>query len=229
AFGTAMNLPTLITAIFSIILSPFTGFWGMLALGLIAGMMWIFGIHGTMMVVVVLMPLMMQAATANAEAYQAGGVEALVYYPVTLFGMMACAGGTGNTFALAILGMKAKSEQLRAVSKAAIGPGFFNINEPIIFGFPIMYNAFLAIPFLLSMIVPMILAHIFYSLGILRPGFVALGSVMPIGVSEFITTGSIINVLFAFAMIGVTLAIYYPFLKAYDKQLYEKEQSVVED
>ncbi|MFV0555971.1 MAG: PTS transporter subunit EIIC, partial [Lactovum sp.] len=40
AFGTAMNLPTLITAIFSIILSPFTGFWGMLALGLIAGMMW---------------------------------------------------------------------------------------------------------------------------------------------------------------------------------------------
>ena len=158
----------------------------MLLLGLIGGFLWILGIHGTLIVYVAIMPVMLEAITSNAAAYQAGGVDALVYYPVLLFGLMATAGGTGNTIGLSILGLKAKSEQLRAVGKVSIIPGIFNINEPVTFGYPIMYNPILAIPYLISIVVPMIIGHIGYSMGILRPSFISVGSIMPIGIGEFI-------------------------------------------
>lgn len=222
---TTVPFPYLFIGLVSAPLKLLTGFWGMLVLGLIAGLMWIFGIHGTMMVYVAIMPVILEATTANAAAYQAGGVGALVYYPVALFGLMACAGGTGNTLALAVLGLKAKSEQIRAVAKAGVLPGIFNINEPIAFGYPIMYNPMLAIPYLLAIFVPMILGHLAYTFGLLRPAFIAVGSVMPIGVGEFIGTLNPINMIFSWLMVLVTGAIYYPFLKAYDKQLFEKEQA----
>lgn len=207
-------------------LAYLTGFWGMLALGLIAGLMWIFGIHGTMMVYVAVMPTMLAALQANAAAYQTGGVAALVYQPVLLFGMMACAGGTGNTIGLAILGtFKAKSQQLKAVGKASLVPGIFNINEPITFGYPVMYNPIMAIPYLLCIIVPMICGHIAFSMGWIIPAFITIGSVMPIGVAEFLGTLNIGNTIFALLMCVVTTLIYYPFFRVYDNQLYAKEQA----
>lgn len=218
------SFPNLFIGLLAMPLSYLTGVWGMIALGLIAGLMWIFGIHGTMMVYVAIMPVMLQATAANAAAYAAGGVEALVYYPVALFGMMACAGGTGNTLALAVLGLKAKSEQIRAVAKAGVIPGVFNINEPITFGYPIMYNPILAIPYLLAIVVPMFLGHLAFSFGLLRPGFIAVGSVMPVGIAEFLSSLNPMNLIFPWLMVLVTGLIYYPFLKAYDKQLYAKEQ-----
>ncbi len=207
-------------------MSYLTGFWGMLVLGLLCGIMWIFGIHGTLMVYVAIMPSLLTAIQTNAAAYQAGGVAALQYYPVLLFGLVACAGGTGNTIDLAILGaFKAKSEQLKAVGKAALIPGVFNINEPITFGYPVMYNPIMAIPYLLCIVVPMILGHFAYTLGWIIPGYINVGSVMPIGVAEFLGSLNIGNFVFALAMCVVTTLIYYPFFKAYDKQLYAKEQA----
>ena len=131
---TGYGFSSLFIGLISTPMSYLTGFWGMLVLGLLCGIMWIFGIHGTLMVYVAIMPSLLTAIQTNAAAYQAGGVAALQYYPVLLFGLVACAGGTGNTIDLAILGaFKAKSEQLKAVGKAALIPGVFNINEPITF------------------------------------------------------------------------------------------------
>ena len=72
-----------------------------------------------------------------------------------LFGIINCCGGTGNTLALCVMGLFSKSEQLKAVSKAAIVPGLFNINEPVIFGYPIMYNPIMCIPFILNPVITM--------------------------------------------------------------------------
>jgi len=219
------DFSSLFVSLISTPLSYLTGFGGMLILGLLAGIMWAFGIHGTLMVYVAVMPSMLALVQQNAAAYQTGGVAALVYQPVLLFGLLMCAGGTGNTIGLAILGTRAKSEQLRAVSKAALIPGIFNINEPIMFGFPIMYNPVLVIPFLINIVLPMILGHIAYSLKWIIPGFINSGSVMPIGVGEFIGTLNITNTLFTLLLCVITTLVYYPFFKVYDKQLYEKEQA----
>ena len=222
---TGVGFSSLFIGLVSTPMSYLTGFWGMLVLSLLAGLMRVFGVHGTLMVYVAIMPTMLAAVSANAAAYQTSGTAGLVYTPVLLFGLIACAGGTGNTLGLAFFGTRAKSEQLRAVGKAGLIPGIFNINEPITFGYPIMYNPIMAIPYLLNCMVPMILGHIAYSLKWIIPSFIAVGSVMPIGVAEFLGTLNIGNSLFSIAMIFVTAAIYYPFFKVYDNQLYAKEQA----
>lgn len=221
---TTVTFPEIFIGLISKPLSFLTGFWGMLALGVIAGMLWALGVHGTMMVYVAIMPVMLDVVSKNAAAFQAGGVDALKYSPVLLMGLMACAGGTGNTIGAAIWGLKAKSEQLRAVAKAGIIPGIFNINEPITFGYPVMYNPIMVIPFILNIVIAMVIGHISYSLEISIPAYINVGSVMPIGVAEFLGTLNIGNVLTTLFIVVVTTLVWYPFVKAYDKQLYAKEQ-----
>lgn len=221
---TGATFPEVFIGLISKPLSALTGFWGMLALGVIAGMLWALGIHGTMMVYVAIMPVMLDVVAKNAAAYQAGGVDALTYSPVLLMGLMACAGGTGNTIGAALWGLKAKSEQIRAVAKVGVVPGIFNINEPITFGYPVMYNPIMAIPFTLNIVIAMVIGHISYGLGISIPAYISVGSVMPIGVAEFLGTLNIGNVLTTLVIVVVTTLVWYPFMKAYDKQLYAKEQ-----
>lgn len=222
---TGVTFPDLFIGSISMPLSYLTGFWGMLVLGILGGLLWVFGIHGTMMVYVAIMPVMLDALAKNAAAFQAGGVEALVYYPVALFGFVQVAGGTGNTIGAALYGLRAKSEQIRAVAKAGIIPGIFNINEPITFGYPIMYNPILAIPYILSIVAAMIIGHIAYSIGWNIPPYINIGSVMPIGVGEFLSTLQFNNTITVIVIVIATTLIWYPFMRVYDKQLYAKEQA----
>ena len=172
----------------------------------------------------VLMPLMMQALSANAAAYAQGGIEALTFYPVSLFGAMALCGGTGNTLPLAIFGLKAKSEQIRAVSKIALVPGWFGINEPMTFGMPIMYNPILCIPYVLAILVVMLCTLIGYQTGWLIPAFVPIMTLMPMGFAQFFGTLRWQNAIWDYLMLIPAGIVWYPFFKVYDNQLYKKEQ-----
>ncbi len=221
---TNVTFPELFIGLISMPLSYLTGFGGMLVLGILGGLLWGFGIHGTMMIYVAIMPVMLEAVASNAAAYQAGGVDALVYYPVLLFTYVQVAGGTGNTIGAAIWGLKAKSEQINAVAKAGIIPGIFNINEPITFGYPVMYNPIMVIPYILNIVVAMVIGHLAYISGWNIPGYINVGSVMPIGLGEFLGTLSYRNTVTTLVIVVVTTLIWYPFMKLYDKQLYEKEQ-----
>ncbi len=228
---TNVDLASLLINFFSSLINFGTSFPAMLIIGLITGLFWIFGIHGTMIAYVALMAPMMAVMAKNATIYATTqDITKIVYSPVLLFGFMACAGGTGNTLALAIMGLKAKSEQLRAVSKAGLIPGLCNINEPITFGFPIMYNPLMAIPYLLSIVVAVLLGHVFYSIGILYPSVLPVAGILPIGINELIGILPCINIawfniLFPIIIVAITYVIYLPFFKAYDKQLYAKEQA----
>lgn len=170
------------------------------------------------------MPLMMQALSANAAAYAQGGIEALTFYPVSLFGAMALCGGTGNTLPLAIFGLKAKSEQIRAVSKIALVPGWFGINEPMTFGMPIMYNPILCIPYVLAILVVMLCTLIGYQTGWLIPAFVPIMTLMPMGFAQFFGTLRWQNAIWDYLMLIPAGIVWYPFFKVYDNQLYKKEQ-----
>ena len=210
-------------ALLSAPLGALTSVPGMFILCTFAAILWCFGIHGTMIIMSVLMPLMIQATTANATAYATGGVDALVFYPVLLFGAMGMCGGSGNTLMLAVFGLRAKSEQIRAVSKISLVPGWFGINEPMTFGMPIMYNPILCIPYILSIIVVMICMLIGYNTGFLIPGFVPIMSLMPMGFARFFGTLSLRNALFEYLMLIPTGLVWYPFFKIYDNQLAKKE------
>lgn len=220
--GGMMTLPLLITYILSIPLSAINTVPGMFVAVLFACLLWTFGIHGSMVVFIALMAIMIQNISANAAAVAAGNQPQ--FYATMLTGAMACAGGTGNTFGLVLHGLKsAKSKQLKAVSKAALVPGIFNINEPVTFGFPIMYNPIMAIPYILTPLITMLILWGGYAIGFFKPAYVLIMSLLPLFMGEFLGSMAWQNLFIPIVGIVVGLIVYYPFFKIYDKQLVEKE------
>lgn len=226
--GGQMTLPLLITYILSIPLSAINTIPGMFIAVLFACLLWTFGIHGSMVVFIALMAIMIQNISANAAAVAAGNQPQ--FYATMLTGAMACAGGTGNTLGLVLLGLKsAKSKQLKAVSKAAIIPGIFNINEPVTFGFPIMYNPIMAIPYILTPLITMLVLWLGYAIGFFKPAYVLIMSLLPLFMGEFLGSMAWQNLFIPIVGIVVGLIVYYPFFKVYDKQLVEKEAAAKTD
>ena len=216
-----LNLPYLLLTILMIPISGLTSLPGMFIICFFALALWCFGIHGTMIVYPILAASMAEAAAFNAAAMAAG--EPLQWFPVSLFGAISILGGTGNTWPLALMGLKAKSKQIRAVAKAGVVPGWFGINEPIAFGMPIMYNPILCIPYVLNPIVIMILYIIGYESGIIIPAWINLGTLMPMGFGAYFGTLNIMNAVWVYLMLIPCALIWFPFFKIYDNQLAAKE------
>jgi len=227
ATGGQLNFPLLITYVLAMPLQAiFNSVPGMLIVALFACLLWCFGIHGTMVAYIAVMSVMMSVLTQNANIYQQTLDPSQVpFQPILLFGYMACCGGTGNTTGLALLCLRSKSKQLNAVGKAAIVPSFFGINEPLTFGVPIMYNPVMAIPYILTPIVVMLLGWVGYATKLLQPSFIVISGLLPMGVGEFFSTLSWKNAIFPYLMIIVSYLIYRPFFKAYERELIVKEQA----
>ena len=221
--GGALIIPSAIMAVLMIPLSGLTSLPGMFILCTITMLLWCFGIHGGGIVFPVIMASLFEAVQTNAALHAAG--QPLVFYPVILYGAMAAVGGTGNTFALSILSLKAKSKQLKAIGKATVVPSLFNINEPVIFGMPIMYNPILCIPYILNTLVVMGFFAIGYSTGIITPVWTLILAILPMGVGSYLGSLNIMNAIWDYLMIIPSMLVWYPFFKIYDKQLLEKEES----
>lgn len=216
-----LNLPYLLLTILMIPIQGLTSLPGMFIICFFALALWCFGIHGTMIVYPILAASMVEAAQFNAAAMAAG--EPLQWFPVSLFGAIALLGGTGNTWPLALMGLKAKSKQIRAVAKAGVVPGWFGINEPIAFGMPIMYNPILCIPYVLNSIVVMLLYWFAYETGIIIPAWISITTLMPMGFGAYFGTLNIMNAVWVYLMLIPSALIWFPFFKIYDNQLAAKE------
>lgn len=189
---------------------------------------WFFGIHPAPLLGI-LFPILLQLNTQNIELYLAGTpASALPYIGVLLIGSFCFLGGQGNTLSLACLLCRAKSEKFKAIGKVAIIPNFFNINEPIIFGLPVLLNPY----FLFPMILTPLLGGLYglFALNVLGAGAAAnpvvalsIPWVIPAFISAFLMGG----LRFGIAIFGaflVHLAVWYPFFKIADKKEYEEEQ-----
>lgn len=221
--GGALTVPTAIMAVLSAPLSAVNSIPGMFIIVLFGLILWCFGIHGTMIIYPFLMASMIEAAMTNAQLHAAG--EPLVFFPVALFACMSVCGGTGNTLALCIMGLRSKSKQIRAISKVAIVPNWFGINEPVVFGFPIMYNPILCIPYVLNVMVVMALYVVAYKTGIIIPAWISIQSLMPVGFGAYFGTLNIMNFIWVYLMLIPVALVYYPFFKVYEKQLVAQEQA----
>ncbi|MCL2254433.1 MAG: PTS transporter subunit EIIC, partial [Lachnospiraceae bacterium] len=212
--------------IFTMIFGAVSSLGGVIFITVAAMILWLLGIHGTSVVFVVCMPLYMQVILENGALVAAG--QDPVFHPILLVLLHTAIGGAGGTLGLVILGMRSKSAQIKAVSKAGIVPSLFSINEPVTFGMPIVYNPILAIPYILTPVVVIILYWIGYSTGFLVPPYVLILTFMPIGMVDFFGSLSWTNAIFPFLLIPVSLLMYYPFFKIYEKQLLKKEAAVNE-
>lgn len=222
-----LTLASLITTVIAIPLRYMLSPVGMLVIIALNQISWFFGIHGGSVVFTAIMVPYFTAFATNSELAQAG--LPLLANPVFLYTAIAMVGGTGNTLALAIMGLKSKSEQISAISKASFIPGLFNINEPVIFGFPILYNPILLIPFILVPIVSGILMYLGFIFNLLTPPSVLIMTALPVGLINYLASLDWRVFIFAALVFVLSYIIYYPFFKVYEKECIAKEAAAAKE
>jgi PTS system cellobiose-specific IIC component len=190
---------------------------------------WALGIHGHAVLGPIIRPFWDQSIIQNAELFQ-NGMSAFKLpnvFTEQFYQWYAQMGGTGSTLALVVLFMFSKSKYLKQLGKLSILPGIFNINEPMIFGAPIVMNPLLAIPFILVPIVNTVLVYIVTALGLMPRMMVKPPFSIPAPLGALITSnwnwvaGAMVFVCFA-----VSLAIYYPFFKTFEKMQVTQENDL---
>lgn len=222
------NLHEVVTTIIGIPLTNLGGGLGgtLIAVALVS-IIWFCGIHGADLIGAVMYSIWFAQMDANRAAFEAGeALPNIVSYPfLTNFVWL---GGGGATLSLAILlAFFSKSSQSKTIGKLSIVPSIFNINEPLMFGVPIVLNPLLLIPYVIVPIVNVLIAYTVMGIGLVTsPVGINPSWTMPIGLSGAIATNwDIRAVLLQFFLLGVNLLIYYPFFKAVDnKQLAEEQQ-----
>lgn len=173
-------------------------------------------------------PILMAGIAANAELALAGGAPVNIVTTETIFTTALIAmGGLGATLPLNFLMLfKCKSKKLKTMGKICIGPSIFNINEPLVYGAPIVFNPILMIPMWINSIVGALVVWFIMSTGLLNiPAGVNNISRIPAPICTWLTTEDPRAFLWFFVLFAIYLAIWYPFIMKYDKQLLEEEMS----
>ena len=191
----------------------------------ISSIFWFFGLHGGQITTPIFMILFMQAGVDNQTAFQAGTpltnilTVSFLYYLVL--------GGTGNTIGLAIdMLFFSKSNRYKALGKLSILPSCCSINEPIVFGMPIILNPIMAIPFFIIPQIITILTYFVMKFGLVSLPRIAMGAGgTPLLLDGFLICG-ISGLIWQIILIVLTAVLYYPFFKVQDNIALKEEQAI---
>lgn len=199
---------------------------GAVLMVLLITMLWTAGIHGVSVIGAMARPIWLEMLTANADALQAGDKVLPYITPEPFFQWFIWIGGSGGTLGLVVLLLFMRSKYLKDLGKATIIPAIFNINEPIIFGLPIMLNPFFTIPFILGPVLATIVTYTVMALDLVaRPAILAPWT-FPAPIGAYLATGgdikAVLLCIFNIVLMGV---VYYPFVKAYDKKMTSEENN----
>ncbi|EEZ7652275.1 PTS sugar transporter subunit IIC, partial [Escherichia coli] len=195
------------------------GLSGVIGLLLTQNGLWWAGIHGASIMYPITETTLLVAIQENTAAFKAGlEIPHIVTKPfIDAFGFM---GGGGQTIGLLIaLWIAAKKSEHRAITRLATPGMLFNINEPIIFGLPIMFNPVLIVPFLFTPIISIVIAYAATAMDLINHTYVLVPWTTPPVISAFLATGgdwraAVLSVF----LISLSVIIYLPFVFAMNKQ-----------
>lgn len=219
------------TFIFNFLQTPLLGLGDTLGAMIIAyiflHLFWFFGVNGGSVVGAVMNPILTTLGLENLSAFKAH--QALPHIITQQFqDLFATFGGCGSTLSLLIAMLFfCKSRRITELGKLAIIPGIFNINEPIVFGLPIVLNPTILIPFILVPMINIILAYFAMKIGLVPYcNGITVPWTTPILISGFLSTnwaGAVLQL--CELIIGVI--IYMPFIKIMDIQYMRDEAKAV--
>ena len=179
---------------------------------------WFFGVNGGSVVAAVFNPILQTLSAENLAAYQAGApIPNIICQQFQ--DLFATFGGCGSALSLTIaMLLFCRSKRIRELGKLPLVPGLFGINEPIVFGLPIVLNPMILIPFMLVPTINIVISYICMSIGLvpLCSG-VAIPWTMPVVLSGFLSTGWQGAVL-QLVLLVLGIFVYMPFIKMMDKQ-----------
>lgn len=213
----------LISIISTVIQEPLrrmnTSIWGFIIITSVANFLFTLGIHQTVIAGTLLDPFLLVNMNDNMQAVQDG--NAPVHILSTAFRTVyAQAGGTGMTISLliAIIFFVRKYKPFRDVASISLAPGLFNINEPVIFGLPIVFNLPLIIPFVLGPVIGTLIGYFATVIGFVEPLAVMVPWTTPPIISGLIaSSGDFKVVIIQVIIIALCTLIYIPFLKVAEK------------
>ncbi|MED3084856.1 PTS sugar transporter subunit IIC [Bacillus toyonensis] len=200
--------------------------WSVIAIFTFMNICWFFGLHPAPIINVwysATAPLFTAAITAFASGTPFSEIPYLAF---TLMHFAVVIGGTGNTLGLAINLLFAKSEQYKSLGKIGIVPNIFNINEPIVFGLPLVLNPIYFILLITSSIVGGLIGIVFLNITGILSNFnplIELPWVTPAPFAAYISGGWLLFIMTVLIIVSQIL-LYYPFFKMGDKKAYEAEQ-----
>lgn len=193
-----------------------------LILGLLSNFLWVLGIHGPNTIAAIRETIFSEANLENLSYAAANGETWGAPYPITWASIndgFANYGGSGMTLGLLIaIFIASRRPEYRDLAKMAFVPGLFNINEPIIFGLPIVLNPIMLIPFIMVPFVNMLIAYTFIVTEVIPPVAYAVPWTTPGPLLAFFGTGGNYMALFVgFLCLAVSTLIYLPFVIASNK------------
>jgi PTS system cellobiose-specific IIC component len=226
ALFAATPFKTMHQFIYNFVQMPLQGVGGnivsIIILWTFAQVLWFFGIHGTLVIYSVMMPIFAAMDAAQLTAYSAG--EALPNITGRAFVSTYTMSASAIGFALLML-FAAKSKQYKTLGKLTAVPSLFGISEPLVFGTPLVFNFKFVVPFVFMNAINLTIAYFLTAVGIVpRVAGMTPMSGMPIIFSGLMEGSWKIAVL-QVALVGLSTLVWYPFFRKADKEAYELEQN----
>ncbi|WEG37140.1 PTS sugar transporter subunit IIC [Amygdalobacter nucleatus] len=213
-----MLIPDLVKSLFKPLVVAIDSPLGIVLISVVTQILWLAGLHGSSIVSGLIGAFEIGNLVKNAEVVSQGMMPEFVYTePFRAFFMIL--GGAGATLALNIIMLRSSSKQLRTLGKLAIVPSIFNINEPLIFGLPIVLNPILALPFILVQTINGLLTYFVMRYDVLAKTFTYVPWTTPAPIGAALSTMSIGAFFWVMLLVILDMIIWYPFYKTYEKQL----------
>ncbi|HLY03770.1 MAG TPA: PTS transporter subunit EIIC [Candidatus Cybelea sp.] len=180
-------------------------------------LLWTAGVHGPAVMAAIVTPVYLTMQMQNTRAFTVH--EPLPYIVVVSLFLFVFPGGAGATLPLAGLFAISRVPRLRAVGRATFVPSLFNLNEPLLFAAPVVFNPHLVLPFVG---VPVVLATVTYAAvatGLVARAAFYVPSSVPTFISTYVATQDLRAVALAAVNIVLATVMYYPFVRAYERHL----------
>ena len=187
----------------------------LLAITVVETALWIAGIHGPATLAAIVTPIYLTLQLQNTAAFS--NHAALPHVVVVSTFLFVFPGGAGATLPLVVLLLFSRAARLRNVARLTLLPAIFNLNEPLLFGLPVIFNPFLCVPFVLAPAVLATITYVAMRFGWVHPPIFYLPSSVPTVMSTYLATLDWRAVILVLANIIVAGLIYIPFVRAYDR------------
>lgn len=219
------DLNSVLNMVVSPLLAVTDTWYAALICALLLQLLWFVGIHGGSFTVWgVMYPFLLANIADNAAAVAAKeAVPHILTEP--FFYSWTMIGGVGMTLPLVIIWMRSRSAHLKEVARLSLIPGIFCVNEPVMFGVPIVLNPLMFLPFVfLTSVLGTMYGYVLTAIGWIGPAYVQIPWTTPPLLQPYLSTGGDWRNVIAQAVLFVIMGIiWYPFAKLYEKRCLEEE------
>ncbi|EKK3975451.1 PTS transporter subunit EIIC [Cronobacter sakazakii] len=224
-----MLIPAAVMQLFQPVIAAGDSLPAILLCVLLANLLWFAGIHGDNLVQGLLNPLFMANIAANA-ALLSQGAQTTQVLTAPFWAFYVCIGGSGSTLVLALLYLRSRSAHLKTIGRLSIVPAVFNINEPLLFGSPVVMNPTLFVPLLLVPLVNTVLAYVALEMDLVQKMVAMAPWTAPAPLGAMISAAwDMRAALLVVVLLVVDGLLWYPFFKVYEKQLISQERAQAQE